>query len=220
MAPRVAHVEVFIGGLNLRRMPPQQVYTTDMPPEESLQLLASDVFAVSAPSVCLVEPFDLLAMSSTPTCVTPLAASHPPPMPPTPRPPMAPTSSLPKPPTPALMPTPKPAEMPVVPTVAKSASQKPRVRSRGALELQDLAEDTELAYAIADAEALVNAQPSAMYMLLHGAACARGYNQYVDPSTGYKVWTSHFLGKRSCCGNKCRHCPWQHKNVPKSKHGT
>ena len=69
---------------------------------------------------------------------------------------------------------------------------------------------------MADIEDLVDGQDKATYALLHRVACERNCDQYVDPATGYKVWTAHFLGTRSCCGNRCRHCPWDHKNV-KSK---
>ncbi len=32
---------------------------------------------------------------------------------------------------------------------------------------------------------------------------------------GKMVLTAHFLRKRGyCCGNKCRHCPYGHVNVP------
>lgn len=50
---------------------------------------------------------------------------------------------------------------------------------------------------------------------LHQAAVAAGRDTYVDPGSGYCVFTSAALKKRPCCGNRCRHCPWGHKNVPK-----
>ncbi|ETW08811.1 cobyrinic acid a,c-diamide synthase [Aphanomyces invadans] len=56
---------------------------------------------------------------------------------------------------------------------------------------------------------------SEKYRLLHRVACERGYRQYVDPGSGYTVFTSVYLKERACCGYKCRHCPWGHKNVPK-----
>jgi hypothetical protein len=55
----------------------------------------------------------------------------------------------------------------------------------------------------------------ALYMLLHKVAVGRQYNQYVDPASGYTVFTAYFFKKRPCCGNKCRHCPWGHVNVKK-----
>ncbi|GJQ09531.1 hypothetical protein GpartN1_g1322.t1 [Galdieria partita] len=39
---------------------------------------------------------------------------------------------------------------------------------------------------------------------------------YVDPKTGYMVLTAKYLAsKGSCCGNRCRHCPFGHINVKK-----
>lgn len=49
--------------------------------------------------------------------------------------------------------------------------------------------------------------------LIHDDACKNQKNSYVDPYTGYTVMTEYFLKKRKCCGNKCRHCPWNHINV-------
>ena len=40
---------------------------------------------------------------------------------------------------------------------------------------------------------------------------------YVDPDTGYSVFTQAYLRRRPCCGNGCRHCPWGHANVPARK---
>lgn len=49
---------------------------------------------------------------------------------------------------------------------------------------------------------------------LHSSACLAGLTTYIDPATGYTVFTSIFHKKRGkCCGNKCRHCPFEHCNV-------
>ena len=50
---------------------------------------------------------------------------------------------------------------------------------------------------------------------VHAAASASGLDTYVDPSTGLLVMTSLFLSRRKtgCCGNSCRHCPFNHVNV-------
>jgi hypothetical protein len=54
---------------------------------------------------------------------------------------------------------------------------------------------------------------------LHDQACERGEDTYVDPASGYIVITSRAHLKRGiCCGNVCRHCPFQHENVPKDSH--
>ena len=43
---------------------------------------------------------------------------------------------------------------------------------------------------------------------LHRSAIENGKPMYVDPVSGYRVFTSKELGKRPCCGNGCRHCPY------------
>ena len=48
----------------------------------------------------------------------------------------------------------------------------------------------------------------------HRAATCNGQKTYVDPQTGYNVFTAKtLLGKFICCGNDCRHCPYAHFNV-------
>jgi hypothetical protein len=50
---------------------------------------------------------------------------------------------------------------------------------------------------------------------LHQAALAQGKNSYIDPSTGFTVFTELLQLKRgTCCGNKCRHCPYGWDAVP------
>lgn len=50
---------------------------------------------------------------------------------------------------------------------------------------------------------------------LHAAACAAGQLSYVEPRTGYSVFTALSHEKRGrCCGCACRHCPFGHSNVP------
>ncbi|XP_049625700.1 uncharacterized protein C1orf53 homolog [Suncus etruscus] len=49
---------------------------------------------------------------------------------------------------------------------------------------------------------------------LHASACAAGQLNYVDPATGYLVFTQlAHLQKGSCCGSACRHCPYGQVNV-------
>ncbi|OQR91776.1 hypothetical protein ACHHYP_04373 [Achlya hypogyna] len=86
------------------------------------------------------------------------------------------------------------------------------------LTLEDLRVDVTLAEELAEIDEMeVDEQDGERYRLLHRVACDRGYLQYVDPASGYTVFTSLFLKKRACCGFKCRHCPWGHKNVGKQK---
>lgn len=48
---------------------------------------------------------------------------------------------------------------------------------------------------------------------LHAAACYRGDVSYIDPETGYNVFTSVGLMKKgTCCGSGCRHCPYGRMN--------
>lgn len=49
---------------------------------------------------------------------------------------------------------------------------------------------------------------------LHDEACALKRETYVDPHTGYTVLTRYAHERRgTCCGNACRHCPYDWKNV-------
>ncbi|WP_353426786.1 DUF5522 domain-containing protein [Polynucleobacter sp. MWH-UH19D] len=51
---------------------------------------------------------------------------------------------------------------------------------------------------------------------LHEQACELGMDTYIDPASGYQVFTSGALLKQGrCCGNSCRHCPYVHINTQK-----
>lgn len=51
---------------------------------------------------------------------------------------------------------------------------------------------------------------------LHKIACQDKQDTYVDPVSGFSVFTEYHHKKRGkCCGNKCRHCPYKWKNVKK-----
>jgi diphthamide synthase (EF-2-diphthine--ammonia ligase)/ABC-type Fe3+-hydroxamate transport system substrate-binding protein len=48
----------------------------------------------------------------------------------------------------------------------------------------------------------------------HDAACEAGKLTYIDPETGYNVFTELAHKRRGkCCGSGCRHCPYSHENV-------
>ncbi|MEC8024927.1 MAG: DUF5522 domain-containing protein [Myxococcota bacterium] len=49
---------------------------------------------------------------------------------------------------------------------------------------------------------------------LHAQACAKGQQSYIDPETGYRVFTrlAH-LRRGHCCGNGCRHCPYPQQTI-------
>ncbi|RIA88297.1 hypothetical protein C1645_739499 [Glomus cerebriforme] len=50
----------------------------------------------------------------------------------------------------------------------------------------------------------------------HRIAIQNNQHFYIDPETGYKVMTELYHKSRGyCCGNKCRHCPFNYENVGK-----
>jgi hypothetical protein len=52
----------------------------------------------------------------------------------------------------------------------------------------------------------------------HARAVAEGKDSYVDPETGYDVFTSVYLFRRgACCGAGCRHCPFEFANCGKKE---
>ena len=52
------------------------------------------------------------------------------------------------------------------------------------------------------------------FAAVHERACALGQHSYVDPDTGYRVFTQLGLERRgTCCGCGCRHCPYGHVQV-------
>ncbi|WP_394943429.1 DUF5522 domain-containing protein [uncultured Ilumatobacter sp.] len=43
----------------------------------------------------------------------------------------------------------------------------------------------------------------------HGAAVAASRPSYIDPMSGFSVFTAGFLESRKyCCDSGCRHCPY------------
>jgi len=47
---------------------------------------------------------------------------------------------------------------------------------------------------------------------LHKKAIENEEDTYIDPVTGYKVFTAAFLLKKGyCCGSGCRHCPYENQ---------
>jgi cob(I)alamin adenosyltransferase len=50
---------------------------------------------------------------------------------------------------------------------------------------------------------------------IHNQACQLGQLSYIDPSTGFTCFTKiAHLQRGVCCGNYCRHCPYEWKNTP------
>ncbi|MBY0470218.1 hypothetical protein K2X30_03555 [bacterium] len=52
---------------------------------------------------------------------------------------------------------------------------------------------------------------------VHAEACERGEETYVDPETGYVVFTrlAH-LNRGHCCESGCRHCPYRGDDLQNS----
>lgn len=49
---------------------------------------------------------------------------------------------------------------------------------------------------------------------VHKDALDNSKRTYTDPDTGYMVFTELSHKDRGyCCGNACRHCPYEHENV-------
>ena len=48
---------------------------------------------------------------------------------------------------------------------------------------------------------------------LHQQTTLDHRDTYIDPLSGYKVFTATALSQRKCCGNACRHCPYQYQAV-------
>ncbi|KAF9912030.1 hypothetical protein BX616_010431 [Lobosporangium transversale] len=49
---------------------------------------------------------------------------------------------------------------------------------------------------------------------IHRQACEANRKKYIDPKTGYTVMTELLHRRRGyCCGNACRHCPYNYENV-------
>lgn len=56
--------------------------------------------------------------------------------------------------------------------------------------------------------------------LAHDDACARAEAMYLDPDTGFMVFTELGLRARErCCGSGCRHCPFHHEGVAVEQRG-
>lgn len=44
----------------------------------------------------------------------------------------------------------------------------------------------------------------------HARAVQARLSTYLDPATGYTVFTAAYLTERGyCCNSRCRHCPWE-----------
>jgi len=52
-----------------------------------------------------------------------------------------------------------------------------------------------------------NKKRAATVAMIHRMATQRKLPQYIDPYTGFTVFTATYLKQRACCGFGCRHCP-------------
>ncbi|WP_220128741.1 DUF5522 domain-containing protein [Bdellovibrio sp. KM01] len=49
---------------------------------------------------------------------------------------------------------------------------------------------------------------------LHEQACSEGKLFYIDPKTGYQVFTElNHIKRGHCCNSGCRHCPYREKKT-------
>ena len=56
--------------------------------------------------------------------------------------------------------------------------------------------------------------PEPSWAVAHQRAVEAGALGYLDPATGFFVMTElAHLARGSCCGNACRHCPYEHAKV-------
>ena len=57
--------------------------------------------------------------------------------------------------------------------------------------------------------------PYAQRGKLHRVACSEKLEGYIDPISKEVIPSRLFLEQRPCCGEKCRHCPYNYENVAK-----
>ena len=99
------------------------------------------------------------------------------------------------------------------PSPEPPADERPPAQDRWAAEVPFTEADLD---ATALAKARKSRLPLALAKAMHRAAgrARPPRDTYIDPDSGYSVFTATYLKRRPCCGNGCRHCPWGHANVP------
>ena len=119
---------------------------------------------------------------------------------------------------PATTPAPATASA-MVTTVTTATATAASLPSADDAELQRLF-DREIPVTVDDLEpeararALKSRLPHALAKALHRRCVQLGRDSYIDPDSGYSVFSRVHLNRRPCCGNGCRHCPHGHANVP------
>jgi hypothetical protein len=64
-----------------------------------------------------------------------------------------------------------------------------------------------------------DSNPNALIEARHAWACRHNVPSYIDPVTGYHVFTANFLAERGyCCGSGCRHCPYRGTDKDARRH--
>jgi len=97
----------------------------------------------------------------------------------------------------------------------RSSNSPTRVEPKTALTLEDVrataaSGDIRAARALQYVARLAETkQHSALCATLHRLATLQGRDQYIDPVSGFSVFTATTLRRRpSCCKLGCRHCPY------------
>ncbi|XP_051232779.1 uncharacterized protein C1orf53 homolog [Dicentrarchus labrax] len=97
-----------------------------------------------------------------------------------------------------------------IPNLSEEKSQPPRSRSR----LQINAERSDAVTGSNDQAVGKFTEEEMAIHRVHREACEAKKQMYVDPSSGYKVFTEYaHLQRGKCCGSACRHCPYGQVNV-------
>ena len=108
-----------------------------------------------------------------------------------------------------------PAESVTMKTDAAEADEGPNDSAAGSDASQASVRPLRLSD-LPDADTVAGMPPERQWRRVHAAAVARDLDAYIDPASGYQVWTRLYLKRKGpCCGNACRHCPYGHENVPK-----
>lgn len=99
------------------------------------------------------------------------------------------------------------------PVVTSKADAPAAVASTG-----KVADIEDLINSVGDSESQQHHDVKDDWDHVHNEACKAGKHTYIDPSTGYSVFTEFAHKKRGkCCGSGCRHCPYNHVNVAADK---
>ncbi|XP_062279863.1 uncharacterized protein C1orf53 homolog [Scomber scombrus] len=107
-----------------------------------------------------------------------------------------------------------------IPDLSEESSNK-RVRGNSVLQMKKDRSEAPLNDAVTNSRVAENDPAARKFteeeMAIHRShreACEAKKQMYVDPSSGYKVFTEYaHLQRGKCCGSACRHCPYGQVNV-------